>query len=124
MERGRTAKDQPRVGESASSGLTPEERDRSLLLPTTDEAASSVPRERARGPETEYVDSDETDTISSTIEYLENPTVDLIASGGSSLCVLNDAATLASKTDLCSFVVNVDGRDVHLSPMKKLDVLL
>ena len=38
---------EPKGTGASSSGMSPEERARSLLLPTTDEAECSVPRERS-----------------------------------------------------------------------------
>ena len=51
--------DQQGTGAS-SSGLTPEERARSMTLPTTDEAEDSVPLRRSQGPDPEYDGSADT----------------------------------------------------------------
>jgi hypothetical protein len=61
---------------ASSSGLTPEERARSLLLPTTDETEGSVPRERSEEQDPEYEGPADADSVPSTIDYPENPSVD------------------------------------------------
>ncbi len=63
---------------ASSSGLTPEERARSLLLPTTDEVEDSAPRERSQGQDPEDEGQADADSVSSTIDYPENPSADLV----------------------------------------------
>ena len=70
---------------ASSSGLTPEERARSLLLPTPDET-EGVPRGRSES----QVQGDEgqcdTSSVPSTIEYPENSSADLVILNDSSWC--------------------------------------
>ncbi len=56
---------------ASSSGLTIEERTRSLVLPITDEAEGLVPRERSEEqyPEDEVLA--DADSVPSTIDYTE-----------------------------------------------------
>ena len=54
---------------ASSSGLYPEERAHSLLLPTTDEAADSVPRERSQGQDPEDEGQADADSLPSAIVY-------------------------------------------------------
>ena len=53
------------------SGLTPAERARSLLLPTTESTAAEAPRERESDSERETMDR-ETDALPSVVDYLQN----------------------------------------------------
>ena len=72
------SKETRRTAASSSSGLTPEERARSLLLPTTDETEGSVPRERSEGQILENEGQADADSVPSTIDYPENPLADLV----------------------------------------------
>ena len=50
-----------------------------------------------------------TDTVPSTIEYPEDPTVDLAILDDSSWRLLDKTSKLASNTSSCSYVVSLDG---------------
>ena len=52
--------------------MSPSERARSLILPTT-APSTAVPRERGPDREEDADGSGETDTIPSTVEHPENP---------------------------------------------------
>ena len=52
--------------------MSPEERARSLLLPTTDEAEGSVPRERSEAQYTGEDGQGDDDSVPSTVEYPAN----------------------------------------------------
>ena len=93
---------------ASSSRLTPEERARSLLLPTSDET-EGVPRERSHSQDQGDAGQGDTSSVPSTIEYPENNSADLVILDDSSLCILSDISKLASNTSSFSFVVNVDG---------------
>ena len=74
----RTKPKEPKGIGASSSGLSPEERARSLLLPTIDEAKGSVPRERSEGQDPGEEGQGDEDSIPSTIEYPEHPSTDLV----------------------------------------------
>ena len=59
--------------------MTLEERARSLLLPTTDETEGSVSRERSEEQDPEDEGLADVDSVPSTIDYPDNPSVDLVA---------------------------------------------
>ena len=93
---------------ASSSGLTSVEGARSLLLPTTESTATEARRERESGAEREPDGPGETDTLLSTIDYLESI----------GLCVLQDdeswpffdeTCKFASNTAAFALVVNIDG---------------
>jgi hypothetical protein len=63
----------PKGTGASSSGMSPEERARSLLLPTTDEAEGSVLRERSEEQDPGGDGQGDDDSVPSAIEYLENP---------------------------------------------------
>ena len=88
--------------------MTPEERARSLLLPTSDET-EGVPRERSESQDQGDEGQCDTSSAPSTIEYPENNYADLVILNDSSWCLLSDISKLASNTSSFSFVVNVDG---------------
>ena len=82
---------------ASSSGLTPVERARSLVLPTTELPATEVPREREWDSEKENDGSGETDTHPSTIDYHEN--LDLhVLQDGEYWPFLDETCKLASNT--------------------------
>ena len=91
-----------------SSGLTPEERARSLLLPTTDQT-EGVPRERADSQEQGDEGQGDSSSVSSTVEYPHNNAADLVILNDRSWCLLSDISKLASNTSSFSFVVLLDG---------------
>ena len=93
---------------ASSSGLTPEERARSLLLPTSDET-EGVPRERSESQDQGDEGQCDTSSVPSTIEYPENNSADLVILNDSSWCLVSDISKLASNTSSFSFAVNVDG---------------
>ena len=82
---------------ASSSGLTPVERARSLVLPTTELPATEVPREREWDSEKENDGSGETDTHPSTSDYHEN--LDLhVLQDGEYWPFLDETCKLASNT--------------------------
>ena len=89
--------------------MSPEARARSLLLPTTDETEGSVPRERSEEQDPEDEGSADADSIPSTIDCPENPSVCLAVFDDHSWCFLSETSKLASNTASFSCVVNVDG---------------
>jgi hypothetical protein len=89
--------------------MTPEERARSLLLPFSDGTAVLVPSDPVPDAEPSGTESASTDTVPSTIEYLEDPTADLFMLDGSSWRYLDETSKLASNTSSFSFVVDMDG---------------
>ena len=89
--------------------MSPEERARFLLLPTTDEAEGSVPRERSKGQDPGEDGQWDDASLPSTIEYPDHPSTDLVISDDNSWCVLSDTSKLASTTASFSFVGNVEG---------------
>ena len=66
--------------------MTPEERERSLLLPTTDEAEDAVSRECPQGRDPEDEGQADVDSVPSAIDYRENPSVDLVVLDDHSWC--------------------------------------
>ena len=93
---------------ASSSGMTPSERARSLILPTT-APSTEVPRERGPDSEGETDGPGETDTIASTIEYPENPDLFLLQDD-ESWPFLDETCKLASNTASFSFC-GQHGRD-------------
>ena len=75
---------------ASSSGLSLEERARSLLLPTTDEAEGPVPRERSEAQGQGDGAQDDDDSVPSTIDYPEHTSADLVIFDDSSWCFLSD----------------------------------
>ena len=100
--------------------MTPSERARSLILPTTAPSSTEVPRERGSDSEGDNDGSRETDTVPSTIEYPEN--LDLFGpQDDESWPVLDETCKFASNTaSFFSFVVNMDG----IVPLDEVDTLL
>ena len=70
---------------ASSSGLTPEERARSLLLPTTDET-EGVPRERADSQDQGDEGQGDSSSVPSIVEYPDNNTADLVILNDRSWC--------------------------------------
>ena len=95
---------------ASSSGLTPEERARSLLLPTTDET-EGVPRERADSQDQGDEGQGDGSSVPSTVEYPDHNAADLVILDYRSWCLLNVFffSKLASNTSSFSFVVGLDG---------------
>ena len=93
---------------ASSSGLTPEERARSFLLPTTDET-EGVPRERAHSQDQGDEQQGDNSSVPSTVEYPDNYAADLVILNDRSWCLLSDISKLASNTSSFSFVVVLDG---------------
>ena len=99
--------------------MTPSERSRSLILPTTAPSSTEVRRERGSDSQRENGGSSETDTAPSTIEYPEN--IDLfVLQDDESWPFLDETCKLASNTASFSFVVNMDG----IVPLDEVDTLL
>ena len=73
--------------------MSPEERARSLLLPTTDEAEGSVPRELSEAQDQSEGEQDDGDSVPSTFEYPEHTSADLVIFDDNSLCFLSDTST-------------------------------
>ena len=71
---------------ASSSGLTPEERARSRLLPTTDET-EGVPRERADSQYQGDEGQGDSSSVPSTVEYLDNNAADLVILNDLSWCL-------------------------------------
>ena len=88
--------------------MTPEERARSLLLPTTDET-EGVPRERADSQDQGDEGQGDSSSVPSTVEYPDNNAADLVNLNGRSWCLLSDTSKLASNTSSFSFVVGLEG---------------
>ena len=89
--------------------MSPEERARSLLLPTTDEIEDSVPRERSKEQDPEDEGLADADSIPSTLDYPANPSTDLVVFDDNSCCFLSETSKLASNTASFSCVVNMNG---------------
>ena len=93
---------------ASSSGLTPEERARSLLLHTTDET-EGVLRERADSQDQGDEGQGDSSSVPSTVEYPDNNAADLVILNDSSWCLLSDISKLVVDTSSFSFVVGLDG---------------
>ena len=93
---------------ASSSGLTLEERARSVLMPTTDET-EGVPRERADSQDQGDEGQGDNSSVLSTVDYPDNNAADLVILNGRSWCLLSDISKLASNTSSFSFVVGLDG---------------
>ena len=74
---------------ASSSGLTPEGRARSLLLPTSDET-EGVPRERADSQDQGDEGQGDNSSVPSTVEYPDNNAADLVILNDRSWCLLSD----------------------------------
>jgi hypothetical protein len=71
---------------ASSSGLTPEERARSLLLPTTDET-EGVPRDRADSQYQGDEGQGDSSSVLSAVEYPDNNAADLVILNDRSWCL-------------------------------------
>ena len=89
--------------------MTPEERARSLLLPTSDETEGVVPRGRSESQDQGDDGQGDTASVPSTVEYPENNSADLVILDDSSWCFMSDISKLVSNTSSFFFVVSVDG---------------
>ena len=92
-------------------------------MPTSIAADNAFPREQAPGPDQADELSADTDTDSATIEYPENPAVDLyVLEDNDSWCCLNETSTLSSNTaSLSSWLT---GMGLFLSQKRKHDLAL
>jgi len=63
---------------ASSSGMSLEERARSLLLPTTDEKKGSAPRERSEAQDQGDTGQGDDNTVPSTTAYPEHSSADLV----------------------------------------------
>ena len=88
--------------------MTPEERARSFLLPTTDEI-EGVPRERADSQGQGVEGQGDNSVVPSTVEYPDNNAADLVILNDRSWVFLHETSKLAANTSSFSFVVGLDG---------------
>jgi hypothetical protein len=84
--KGYVQKDSVKGTGASSSGLTLEERARSLLLPTTDET-EGVPCERADSQYQGDEGQGDSSSVPSTVEYPDNNAADLVVLNDRSLCI-------------------------------------
>ena len=89
--------------------MTPDERARTLLLPISDGTEVLVPPDLVPDEEPDDAGSVGTDTVPSTVEYLEDHTADLVILDDHLWCFLDETSKLQSNTASFRFLMAMDG---------------